>query len=568
MERGSVGLGFGPGREAHGSDPDPLLEIRFPLLQPFLYRTRRCALSFASIFIPDFPVQAVARQSPDLHGKPVALFEGAPPLTRVFAANQAARALGVEIGMTRLQTEDCTGVEWRWRSLSLETTAHAVLLDCAWTISPRIEDARKGSQAQLPDTVVLDITGCEKLFGSHEKIAGDLKHIAAEVGFDAHVAIAENPQAAICAARGFPGVTIIPPGSEATYLGKLPLPSLPIPTELLETLNRWGIHTCAEFAALPEIAVIERFGQEGCHWRNLSRGADPRSLIPKEFPSHFEECMELGFPVDLLEPLLFVLNRLLDQLCTRLRMHVLATREVKVTLTLQPGDLRRKEPVLHIRTLRLPVPAAESKFLLKLLQLDLQAHPPTAPVTAIHIVVLPAHSRTRQLGLFLPRSPEPEALEITLARIQSVVGEGRVGTPELLDSHRPGAFQQNHFVLPEPSLKLSSRDRPPQTALRIYRPPLKAKVELHNERPANIICDDVLKPVLAAAGPTKTNGAWWSENSWAREEWDVLVPAIRPKYRPNSPFKEDAQPKSQETALYRIYKDLHSKSWFIEGIYD
>ena len=514
-------------------------------------------------------MQAVTRQSPELHGKPVALFEGAPPLTRVFAANQAARVLGVEIGMTKLQTEDCTGVEWRWRSPSLETTAHAALLDCAWTISPRIESAQKGSEAQVPDTVVLDIAGCEKLFGSHEKIAGDLKHIAAEVGFHANVAIAENLQAAICAAHGFPDITIIPPGNEAATLGALPLSSLAIPIELLDTLNRWGIHTCAEFAALPEIAVSERFGQEGRHWRNLSRGADSHSLIPKEFPSHFEECMELEFPVGLLEPLLFVLNRLLDQLCTRLRMHVLATREVEVTLALQPDDLRRKEPVRHIRTLRLPVPATESKFLLKLLQLDLQAHPPAAPVTAINIVVVPAHSRTRQLGLFLPLSPEPEALEITLARIQSTVGEGRVGAPELLDSHHPAAFQQNRFVLPEHSLKLSSRDHPPQTALRIYRPPLKAKVELHNERPVNLVCDGVRKQVLASAGPTKTNGAWWSENPWTREEWDVLVPALRPQYRSNGGFiPPNTQPKPQETALYRIYKDLHSKSWFIEGIYD
>jgi protein ImuB len=541
------------------------------------------ALAFASLFIPDFPVQAVTRQFSELRSKPVALFEGAPPLTRVFAANQAARALGVEIGMTKLQAEDCTGVEWRWRSASLETIAHAVLLDCAWTISPRVEEGRKGSKQHSPDTVVLDIAGCEKLFGSPEKIGGDLKHIAAEVGFDANVAIAENPEAAICAARGFPGITVIPPGNEAAILGTLPLSSFAIPGELLETLNRWGIHTCAEFAALPEIAVVERFGQEGRHWHNLSRGTGARPLMPREFPSQFEECMELEFSVDLLEPLLFVLNRLLDQLCTRLRMHVLATREVKVSLTLQPDDLRRKEPVLHIRTLRLPVPATESKFLLKLLQLDLQAHPPTAPVTAVHILIVPARSRTKQLGLFLPLSPEPEALEITLARIQSTVGEGRAGAPELLDSHRPGAFQLNRFVLPEPSLKLSLHDHPPRAALRIYRPPLKAKVELHDERPSSIVCDGVRKPVLASAGPTKTNGAWWSENSWAREEWDVLVPALRPQYRPvcsgnsTSPLGSgssggfnppDAQPKPQETALYRIYKDLHSKAWFIEGIYD
>ncbi|MGB7436668.1 MAG: DNA polymerase Y family protein [Candidatus Acidiferrum sp.] len=519
-------------------------------------------MPFASIFIPDFPVQAVIRQDPDLQGKPVAILQGAPPLTKVFAVNQAARALGVEVGMTKLQVEDCTGVERRWRSPSQEATAQAALLDCAWTISPRVEEDRERSAEQLPDTVVLDITGCEKLFGSPEKIAADLKRVAAQVGLDANVAVAGNAQAAICAARGFSGITVIPPGREAAYLGTLPLSSLALPVELLETLHRWGIHTCAGFAALPEIAVIERFAQLGQRWQQLSRGADPRPLIPKAFPSQFEECMELEFPVDLLEPLLFVLNRLLDQLCARLRMHVLATREVQLTLTLQPGDLRRKNPVLHIRTLRLPVPATQSKFLLKLLQLDLQAHPPTASVTAVNIVVVPTRSRTRQLGLFLPLSPEPEALEITLARVQSIVGEGRVGSPALLDSHRPGGFQQNRFVLPEPSLNVSTPEHSPRAALRIYRPPLLATVQLENGRPTAIVCGNVRKPVLASAGPTKTNGDWWSENSWAREEWDVLIPSLRPEYQP------DPSSQAEDTALYRIYKDLQSKSWFVEGIYD
>lgn len=520
-------------------------------------------MPFASIFIPDFPVQAIVRQAPELRGKPVAIFAGAPPLTKVFAANSAARALGVEIGMTKLQAEDCGAIEWRGRSLSQEITAQAALLDCAWTISPRIEQARNGTEQHLPDTVVLDIAGCEKLFGSPQKIAADLKHVAAELGFDANVGVAGNPEAAICAARGFSGITVIPPGTEAAVLGALPLSSLAIPTELLETLRRWGVHTCAEFAALPELAVIERFGQQGQHWQRLSRGTGPRPLIPKDFPAQFEECMELEFPVELLESLLFALNRLLDQLCLRLRMHVLATSEVKVALTLQPDDLRRKEPLLHIRTLRLPVPASQSKFLLKLLQLDLQAHPPGAPVTAINIVVVPTRSRAQQLGLFLPLSPEPEALELTLARIQSTVGEDRVGAPVLLDSHRPGAFQQQRFVLPEAtSMKIAARECPPAAALRIYRPALPAKVELHNQHPTNIVCFNVRKPILVLAGPIKTNGEWWSESSWAREEWDVLVPALYPKY------PRDTSPKQQETALYRIYRDLLSNSWFVEGIYD
>jgi protein ImuB len=553
---------------------------------------------FACLFVPDFPVQAVVRLEMELRGKPVAILDGAAPLTKVFAANAAAKAMGVEIGMTKVQAEACSGIAWRWRSRPQEATAHAALLDCAWTISPRVEENAKGSEEELPDTVVLDIAGCEKLFGSPEKIAGDLKRVAAKVGFDANVAVAGNPEAAICAARGFPGVTVIPAGSEGDRLGTLLLPSLKIPPELLDTLTRWGIHTCAEFAALPEVAIVERLGQEGRRLQLLARGCDPKPLIPKEPPTQFDECMELEFPVELLEPLMFVLNRLLDQLCMRLRMHILATSEIKVTLTQQTtgglqaqpapeADSRTKETPLHVRTLKLPVPAKESKFLLKLLQLDLQAHPPSAPVVAVRISAVPTRSRTRQQGLFLPLSPEPERLEVTLARIQSMVGEGRVGAPVLLDTHRPNAFQQARFVLPESSTKAALSERPRQAtaALRIYRPPLPAFVELRDAKPAGIVCDGVRREILALAGPWRTKGDWWSETAWARDEWDVLIKTFWPKFQADqSDFPEEkikrnpdglkskiptlSEPALLETAVYRIYRDLRLRRWFVEGIYD
>jgi protein ImuB len=523
-------------------------------------------VSFACIFVPDFPVQAVVRLEPHLRNKAVVIFKGAPPLTKVFASNADARNVGVEQGMTKLQAEACGPMVWRWRSAAQESTAQAALLDCAWTISPRIEPGPKRAANDLPDTVVLDIAGCEKLFGSPEKIAHDLKRVAADVGFETQVAIAGNPEAAICAARGFSGITVIPEGKESEILGNLPLSLLGPPPELLETLRRWGVHTCSEFAALPEIAVIERLGQEGRQWQRLACGGDLRPLLPQEFPSQFEECMDLDFPVDLLESLLFVLNRLLEQLCFRLKMHVLATSELTITLTLQPNDSRGKEPSRHIRTLRLPVPVKESKFLLKLLQLDLQAHPPGAPVTRIHIVAIPTRSRTQQLGLFLPLSPESEALEITLARIENTVGEGRVGSPALVDSHRPGAFQQNRFVLHEASAELAmAAQYPTRAALRIFRPPLPAKVELSEKRPGVIICESMRKTVLAFAGPFRAKGGWWSESPWARDEWDVLIPVLRRKYESSFAIQEN---KKEATALYRIYLDLRSNGWFVEGIYD
>jgi protein ImuB len=356
---------------------------------------------------------------------------------------------------------------------------------------------------------------------------------------------------------------VIPSGEDSLRIGTLSLEGLRIPIELIETLKRWGIHSCGAFAALPEVAIVERLGQKGLHWWRLARGADDQPLIAKDFPSSFEEHMDLDSPVDLLEPLLFVLNRLLEQLCARLRMHILAIGEIKVTLTLERNDSPNKEPLFHIRTLRLPVPARDSKLLLKLLQLDLEKHPPSLPVTSVRMLSAPVKARSQQLGLFLPLSPDPERLEITLARIQSTVGEGRVGAPVLLDTHSPNAFQQNRFVLPEMKEKPSITEKQTTVAMRIYRPPLPASVEFREGKPVLLHCEGARSQVLAFAGPWRTKGAWWSETAWARDEWDVEVRTLRPKVQ-----SEGSRESEEGTALYRVYKDLRAKRWFVEGIYD
>jgi protein ImuB len=534
--------------------------VLFVSLSSTKFRGR--TLAFACLFVPDFPVQAAVRLEPDLRGRPVAIIAGAAPLTKVFAVNREARRLGVESGMTKVQMEAFEGITSRWRSLSQEATAYAALLDCAWMISPRVADGAKRGDHEFSDTAVLDIAGCEKLFGSPEKIAHDLSRVAAEVGFETSVAVAGSPLAAVCAAQGFEGVTVIPAGEESLRIGSLSLEALRIPFEFTGTLKRWGVRTCADFAGLPEVAIVERLGQDGLRWWRLAHGEDHQPLIARDFPSSFEEHMELDSPVELLEPLLFVLNRLLEQLCVRLRMHILSIGEVKVTLTLERNDSRRKEPLFHIRTLRLPVPARDSKFLLKLLQLDLEKHPPSLPVVTVHILTTPVKARCQQLGLFLPLSPDPERLEITLARIQNTVGESRVGAPALLDTHGPNSFQQNRFVLPEIKEKRAATGKEARAAMRIFRPPLPATVEFQEEKPTFLGCEGARRRILAFAGPWRTKGDWWSETPWARDEWDIKVRTLRPTVQPGSRESEE------ETALYRVYKDLRAKRWFVEGIYD
>ena len=558
-------------------------------------------MPFACIYVPNFPVAAALRAEPELHTRAVAILEGKPPLETILAVNDQASRMGVTPGMTKSQAELCPELVLRPNSPLQQSAAHAALLDCAQSFSPCVEDAAR-------DTALLDLAGMESLLGPLPQIARALCDRAVALGLEANVAVASNPDTAVLAARGLwgrglcgtgtpfdklragfarAGVTVIPRGKEAERLGPLPLqvlfPDQPEGEEkkeeekqeadrLLDTLDRWGIRTLRALAALPEVALSERLGQQGLRLQQLARGAASRTLVPLEAPLIFAEAVELEYPIVLLEPLAFLLNRLLDQLCARLASRALAVQGLHLTLDLenrpqfnqqfnQQSKINNQQ---FIRNLRLPLPMLDTKLFLKLLQLDLNAHPPGAPIVKIHLAAEPARPRPGQAGLFLPPSPEPEKLELTLARIAAMVGENKVGALDLLDTHHPGGFRLRRFTatrenqppkISEPvetKEKEKEKEQPALTALRRFRPPLRAAVTLDQGQPAQVACatKTIQGSVLWKAGPWRSSGDWWEREAWSRDEWDVALQ------------------NASSIALYRLVHDLLEGAWFVEGTYD
>ena len=570
---------------------------------------------FACIHIPDFPVEAIVRSEPLLRDRAVAVLEGKPPLTRVAALNEKARRLGMEAGMTKLQAAVFSDIPQsgttnrhtailRQRSPEQETASHAALLDVAHGFSPRVEDA-------APDTLLLDLSGLERLYGAPSKMGNDLKSRVSAVGIEANVAVSANPDAAMHAARGFEGITIIPAGREAQRLGVLPIhvlldafatssPQLAgerdrerqkLCQQMLDTLERWGVRDFRGLALLPEHALASRLGQAGAQLRRLARGEGMRTLSLCEPPAQFEEAMELEHPVETIESLAFVLNRLLEQLCARLEMRALAVQELRLRLQLERrvadeqtttlAELNRRASESHIgvdklgfeRVLRLPVSMRDKNVFLKLLQLDLAAHPPGAPVVKLWISAQPAPPRAAQRGLFLPSSPEPEKLEITLARVNAIVGERRAGIAKLLDTHRRDSFQVERFGKDDKSgsLTLSDAGSSPPLALRLIRPVCQLKVQVSAGRPATLTAEGTpsVQPklqgsVMWSSGPWRSSGDWWTQNAgdqqsgpWDREEWDIALAN-----------GSGANGQQENVALYRIYRDVGTDRWFVDASYD
>jgi protein ImuB len=376
-----------------------------------------------------------------------------------------------------------------------------------------------------PDTVVFRVDGLERMHGSPQQIAEAIAQRAAD---EVNIAIAETADAAIIAARNFPGVTVAP------NLYDLDVATLALTDEMAQVFESWGIYTLDQLAELPENGLAERFGPQGVYLQQLARGAIHRPLKIFQPETTYADRIQLDHPVSLLEPLLFLIARLLNDQCARLLSNAMAANEVTISLELE----NRTE---HTRTLRLPVPMRESKPLLKLLQMDLESHPPTAPTLAIALMLKPVHPRTVQTGIFLPATPAPDKLELTLARIRGIVGESNVGIPELLNTHHPHPFR---LANAQPYTANSQLPIASSQAFRYFRPPLPATVELERNRPLRITASGIHGKVLNAAGPWRTSGDWWTTTVWNRDEWDVAL---------------------SNGSLYRIY---HDSNWYVEGSYD
>ncbi|HLI77402.1 MAG TPA: hypothetical protein VKV02_10695, partial [Acidobacteriaceae bacterium] len=444
----------------------------------------------------------------------------------------------------------------------------------------------------------LDMAGSMGIFGPPHLISQKLFRAARELGFFARIAGSRNLHTAACLTRA-PGNAIItvPPGEERTYLHTLPLTALDLTEELLDTLNAWGLRSVGELAALLPADLVARLGQEGHRLHRLACGHEDHLLVPAEPAFTLEEHLAFDAPVDNLESLLFVLGPMLDQLILRARTRALLLASVTVRLHLErsadqtdrdrndgplspkpilsPGAAAEGErPALmdgledptHTRALKPALPLDDRNLLLKLIQLDLQAHPAPAAFTAITLHAEPGPRPGVQSGLFSPQSPEPMRLEVTLARIAALVGQDRVGQAILTDAHRPESFGMQRFTITElPNTKSRHRRAvtpKPETspvrtgiALRRLRPAPRVDVTHADGRPYKLRLYTSTLPtpltVHRAFGPWRRSGQWWSGAVWSHEEWDI-----------------DAQAPDGTHLLALLTNDRLHLQWQLVALYD
>lgn len=480
---------------------------------------------YAVLHAPDFRLQAVLRHQSQLRLKPVALLEVRDRKSRIVEMNGPAGLGQVEVGMTPTQaTARCEGIQLLVANPGYERSAQEILLQAAERLSPFLETTGPG--------IVTVIWPPEKIF-QEEDLQERLIEPLRKLGLHVRIGVAETPDLALIAARQDRPLCWV--DEVESFLKPLPISVLAPSGEIRNVLHAWGIHTVGQLLALPARDTCERLGPEAVRLWEEARGGRPRPLKlikPQEF---FSEQADLEHALEMLEPLLFVLRRFLEQIALRLTSAHLVAGRLRLMLRFENGSP-------YHRVFTVPQPTGNADILFRMLHTHLENFTSKSPIIGVALAAKPVRPGAEQFSLLEKGVRDPHQLAETLARLEGLLGVDRVGTPELEASHHPDAFHLRSYdaaafsslVLDEPSQGIPWLK---------FRPPVPALVTLIEGRPGFLSSACATGTIQEARGPWVLEGNWWEERRWSREEWDIAA----------------------DETMYRLVR--WESGWFLDGIY-
>lgn len=489
---------------------------------------------FAALFIPDFALQAALRYQPELRQTAIALIPEKTARARILQSTALARTAGALPGMTPSQAQArCPELQILIRSPEAERCARAAVLDCAGAFSAYLEDTADG-------VCTLELKRVRDL--RVEEFAEALLGRIARLQLEGRLGFAPNASLALLAAQSTRRWRQVRAAAE---LGTLPLTSLAFSLPMLEILTRWGIRTLGEFSALGQEALTERLGPEVLPLLAQAQGRVERPLRCTRQAETYEESVEFEHEFETLEPLLFVIRRLLEQITLRLETSYLVAADLTLRLGFANGGGE------HERLFKIPAPTARVEVLFRALHTYLEQFTAEQPINRLQLVATPCRPSRQQFGLFENALRDPNQFFETLARLIALLGHDRVGVPALEDTHRPDAFRVREVAL-EPAGDgkhgKNANDGTPPTGLclRRFRPPLPAQVELDPARQPIALTSAALRGrARESTGPMHLSGEWWDARPWRRAEWDLEL---------------------QDGTLCRVCEE--DARWSLEGVYD
>lgn len=370
----------------------------------------------------------------------------------VLDASPDAQALGIRRGMS-LGSAHRLAPEATFLDPDPSADAAAIerALERLSTFSPGVAGETDPNHPAI-GRIELQLDGLERLWGPEpilvRRVIEALEPLlpgpprAGIAGTSFAALIAAGDAAVGEAASASPCLRSVPIGTEAAFLAPFPAALLSGDPEVRARFARLGLRRIGQVAEIPRSALVARFGSEGALLHARARGEETEPFRPRRPPERLAFSLPIEPPVDGLEPLRFILHRLVAVLADQLVGRGMAAADAHLRLTLDPTFTQRTmtpggPPIVEHRQ-RLPEPTAEGAAIERLLFARLERMPPSAPVDRMELElagVVPAAGQ--QLSLFTPQAARTSRLGWQLARLVLAFGDDRIRRMELIDPEAP-----------------------------------------------------------------------------------------------------------------------------------
>ena len=500
-----------------------------------------------SVWCPHWPIVAAWTREPSLGDAPIAIVDKGERGLVVRAVSTAARDAGVTVGLRRREAEArCAGLVVLDADDAADARAFEPVVRAVEQLVPRLVLER-------PGRLSFPTRGPSRYFGGDDALVARVLAAVHESGVpDARVGIADGELAAALAARAG-AKTVVPRGESQAFLAPWSVTVLAARVDdglaLVDLLTRLGLRTLADFAGMPEAAVLARFGTSGVRAHRLARGESEHDLTPAPVPPELTETIELDPPATRVDEAAFAAKMLGDRLLTRLDEMGLSCSRVVVEAETEHGERLtrcwRHEGALTSATLVTRVRWQLEAWLTGTRRSndDADLAIVTGGLTLLRLapdVVMPATGR--QLGFWGGDAAASDRAARALARVQGMLGHDAVVTALLVGGRTP--VERVRWIpwgeprdVPDPPAPWPGAVPGPAPA-RVFDPPLPAEMldaDGHaitvtgrgeqSSSPAALRCAALAGgggAVTSWIGPWLHDLRWWDRRK-RRALWQVVV---------------------------------------------
>ena len=502
------------------------------------------------IWLPGWPVQRLRRTRPALDKRLVLYLRARRGKMLISACCTDAARLGVMPGMPLAEAKALTpkaAVHFEAHDPRADHEALQTLAIACQRFSPLVTV----EEAEQPDSLLLDITGCGPCFGGEKALVRRARNWLVREGYQARLAVADTFGAAWAMAHCSPErEPILAPGQHLAALRPLPVEALRLTAPTLQALHAFDLCKIEQVLALPRTALASHFPAEVIGRLDQALGDAFELLTPQRYEEPVEACWPLEPPTADRRILEAVLDHLLDQVLEKLRPRPVGVQQLVCSLRLTAGP-----------PIRVPVGLLQASVSMRRLQELLRFHLERLRLTAeVTLVALRAdtaalefrHDLLFEDGTELKRWPHFPAL---VERLSHRLGETAVLRPRLWPDAQPEfAFRyeswlrQEWALAPAQALPLTrhgaTSERP--LCVLLQHAPLLTTSLVPEEPPPCFLWHDQNHQVAHFRGPERIETGWWREGDVRRDYY--LVETI--------------------TGLrFWLFRAIPEDSWFLHGTF-